>query len=928
MIYLNRLYIENLKTFKNEYFDFVPGKNVITGPNGAGKSTILNSISYSLFGRFPSANLEDYVSTLTGETHFTVKLWFNIGGDEYIVERGWNGSSSAELWLLDSPMGNKVRPLAKNTKPVNQEIIKLLDVDRTESYNLFYAQQSGINSVISQDLSKRKKFLDKALTLERLGECINPLKRFVKHSKELIESKKETITDLSNETKDIDKLSKKINNMKTECTSLKDEIDAVGKNKDDLEEVITRQNEKHQAIIKEEGSLTTLVKNQKDENDKIPAKINLLKDLLKKIPEITKPSKYDEKNLEDMVTQLDGVKSKFKESSKGIIEKISTYNTFNKQIEEKEEELSSLARETKTLDQEIRGIRNGFSTPDFESRVDEFKIERDNFSGYVIELNSLSKNSKVYSKLSQSLEDIQKRLKKKSAKLDQSLNGDWEKLIEAYKNIEFEKLFKEHEKERERLIEEQNSIDREIASARTSINERNENISKLSENSGQCPTCLSKIDAMRQASIIKEHLSDIEENNKTIMELNSKMSTLEGRIKNQSNKIDKLTGKQTLLTKFESDYDDVIDSREKLGELDDLMKKLRRGLKDQKKEGKIPESITYENFDKQLSSFQTQISTLERNINEVEKLTRLTSNLVKYKEKKEKLEKKIKDLEDQRDKEDIEYLEKKEKEINTTIENTEKCKDETRNLKTLYDNIQVYEDKIEEKKKELEKIQKEYDGKKHLENKRKRDELERIISEMQTKLTIMKDEQLPDLEDRLKKKLAAKKRLEELETKIDMLGKKVGLSKKLQLIIAKYIRSLRRQKTSLISKEMTRFFLNFYRDSGFERVVLNEDYSLRVVRFGKEYDARELSGGEQTICGVAIRLAISKALLNIGLLILDEPTEALDNDNREELVNFFEQRFPVNQTIIVSHYDEMVGIADNHIELRFENGTSHRIKGD
>ncbi len=77
----------------------------------------------------------------------------------------------------------------------------------------------------------------------------------------------------------------------------------------------------------------------------------------------------------------------------------------------------------------------------------------------------------------------------------------------------------------------------------------------------------------------------------------------------------------------------------------------------------------------------------------------------------------------------------------------------------------------------------------------------------------------------------------------------------------------------------------------------------------------ELSGGEQQ------RIALAKIFLKDSELILaDEPTASLDQENKEFILNYFKELKESGKTIvIVSHDSEVKAFCDCCIELKTKN---------
>ena len=91
--------------------------------------------------------------------------------------------------------------------------------------------------------------------------------------------------------------------------------------------------------------------------------------------------------------------------------------------------------------------------------------------------------------------------------------------------------------------------------------------------------------------------------------------------------------------------------------------------------------------------------------------------------------------------------------------------------------------------------------------------------------------------------------------------------------------------------------------------------------------ASRVGGGHQTLISLSLRLAIIHHLGVRSLIILDEPTYGVDEENLQMLLNQLSKvaRY-VDQAIIITHYGRGIEEASNIIEVyRDPNGYS-RIK--
>jgi exonuclease SbcC len=77
----------------------------------------------------------------------------------------------------------------------------------------------------------------------------------------------------------------------------------------------------------------------------------------------------------------------------------------------------------------------------------------------------------------------------------------------------------------------------------------------------------------------------------------------------------------------------------------------------------------------------------------------------------------------------------------------------------------------------------------------------------------------------------------------------------------------------------------------------------------------QLSGGQQMIVAIALRLAVLKHLGNLPIVFLDEPTANLDEERRQVLASVVGNIMGFTQVFVISHGDEFSSEVDNVIQL-------------
>jgi exonuclease SbcC len=105
-------------------------------------------------------------------------------------------------------------------------------------------------------------------------------------------------------------------------------------------------------------------------------------------------------------------------------------------------------------------------------------------------------------------------------------------------------------------------------------------------------------------------------------------------------------------------------------------------------------------------------------------------------------------------------------------------------------------------------------------------------------------------------------------------------------------------------------------------LIWGEDYGITVRRGAHSRDFAQLSGGEQMLAALAVRLALLREISDIGIAFFDEPTVNLDEEHRRSLAEQFRRIRGFSQLFVVSHDDSLEGVTDHVIRISKEAGVS------
>jgi exonuclease SbcC len=94
-----------------------------------------------------------------------------------------------------------------------------------------------------------------------------------------------------------------------------------------------------------------------------------------------------------------------------------------------------------------------------------------------------------------------------------------------------------------------------------------------------------------------------------------------------------------------------------------------------------------------------------------------------------------------------------------------------------------------------------------------------------------------------------------------------------------------------------------------------QDYEVLLEEEGYERSFNNLSGGEQMVAALSVRLALLKQLSDIRLAFFDEPTVNMDTERRTRLAQQIGQIQDFDQLFVISHDDSFAENVDNTVRV-------------
>lgn len=899
---LNQITLEDFISHKKSLIDFGYGINIIIGPNGAGKTSILDGISFALFNDCDNrGKKENLINSKTKKCKVT--LGFTEAGITYSVERSLERNRAPVCSFFQVMQGKKVIK-ATTSRASDEEIKKVLCLDKNMFLQSIYVRQGEIEALVNAKPAERKELISKLLGVEDLEHAWNGMKDVILVYRDKKSSLEGTLKRKPDAEKDkteaetgVKHIEKLLKTKQTEKGTLDSTLDALQKKLVRLDGIKTE----FQNLDKQKGlweqKIEALKGELRTQNEEL-RKALLAEQTVQKL----EPQVANLPPLEAYASNLSG-KTALEDKIAGLNKKLDEISGLKRTIEQNKQdymlyyEADVKLLEKNKLRKEFEGADTALSAAKrlLEKYIRE-KEKRTTLLSYVIEKVSKTLGAEI------SDENIDEVLLKV-----RNSNEERAKAIEA---------------ENKKLTETSISL-------KQRIKDLDFNISKLSSDaeSKTCPTC--------ETELTKEHISQLlikySEEKKAaqaqIVKLDEDISQLETVLKNET-----IYGKQLVAIDPEQLHSLAVGLEEAKGDVDkqqteiDRLSRLNASLAELDNQiSKLGEEKNrWENGFKEFSFAEKQLGRLPSEevleaekqplVKSLEEIASHLSLLVKElgyepKDTKKELEQ-LRLISREYDqnlpvaKRKVEYeslssatlskLNEAEERV-TTFETSIKAigYNENEHIHVKLD-CQTAEEKLRELEKEVVRFEQEKTG-------------------FQTQVTKLEVE-LKALENTAKEKRQVEQYISILNDIRDAYGKDG---------IQKLIRARARPVLEKATRDLFERFNLSYSD-----VKIDDDYNITVLGPAGEQTIDQISGGERVALAIALRLAIAQVLSGkVETIIMDEPTTHLDEERRKELVNILNSFFReggriIPQMLIITHHSEIQEVADIIYTVKKEGGQS------
>lgn len=923
--------LENIKTYKYEKIIFSQGNNVLIGENGAGKSTILESIYLSLFGdTVPGRNLVDMIRY--GEKQGKITIRFDIDGTNYrivdeLVRKEETRATQTQILVNES----QEETVAEGRNAVKAKMEELLDIDSTTFISAVYASQGEIGKIVTAKDKERKKLFDKLFQIDRyekawsnlakvqklvdleiknLNNYIDILKKDLVQLPDVEKSIVEKKTELKNEKKlliESKKLYKDIDQQYRQLEKLVDQhTKLIGGRKELVEaseelatKVLSLYDGVRSRITEElqECSLSVIQKLQKNIDKKIEKLNELIEKLRKnesnirvvfeKIHNMERSLSYQKnsisENKEDLDSEIQEFRSKFPELQKEIETWVESLPEI---LNQKETNLKILKKQHKELDK----IKTNVTTQEVESK-------------------SLEEASNRYNN----------RIVKKRLILSKEAGDNWNEIIDEYSKLNFEN-------DLANLASEISEIENNHSDSLTrksildeGIRRTQSDLQHLKNLDGEetCPTCKQKLSEETLENLCKllnEEKRNFQEEKKSLVE---KIKKIASAIEELKSKETNLSKKHQLFVKIEPTHNDLIDLEKEKESVDKDHQKLKTKL------DKMKSKYSQEKYDE----LETEIDECEKLIHEISLIKKQIPKLLRNKQKimddsneARTTEDELKQLKMEFDTKSLEKVQTKFTKYSEEHNQQSKTQDLIRQLVDDLQDLEDSKEKIKVNTLKISEIETTEDFKDWEEIKSQREILSNEISGKESLVKSLNEQIIPPLLEQKNNLLEKEKNLKEKESNLKLENKKREITSILRALMRELPNRLLPNFIERINRAATDILQNILPGSDIQSIILNDDYSLSIIRLGNLEGISVLSGGETIIIALALRLAFAKEFSALDSLILDEPTIFLDEKRREELVSVLQRNRLVRQMFVVTHDPDFERISDKTYFITKEAG--------
>lgn len=974
---LDKVVLKNIKSYVDGEFTFRKGVNFIKGNNGVGKSTLIEAIGYALFNVTSTGfdlGINEYLLRY-GEKSGLVQVYFTgKDGKKYKVERTVNAKKAANKWLIYE--GDMEQPL-----PITQEkdkeyfLIEAIGETQQNVLPMLFSDIIGIRqgefkAPFSYSNAQRKEYFNRIFgvsdyekTSKRMLEAQKILKGKIDtlssnidifrenvqkdaHKKDELKVAKKNLTALGEEIKKLEAEKQQVDARLQEIQALSQRIQTWEQQQKKLEEQMSQQKVQWAGLAKEK-EMAQESRRIVQQNQQGYEKMVALEQQQKQLEE--EKSKLDQLQKEQL--QLQG-------EQKAALGRLEEWERSYQQRKEDIAKRQTIGQqELEHVKREIREIQNHI-----EEQRQSLEKETHRLTGL--------------EQMEQGMDEAQGQYQRQVLAYHQQLKRIKEEGKEAREIAQTLPLCKQRWEEWRGKSRQRDDLRQQKSTLMGKQEELRKNQDSLSR--GICPFYESNCPLPQQEAQVEQKLEELAVQ---VSQLSLQEKDLEAWLSQNEDAAVALSEAQKGAKRLEekkTEYKKVLGAAQQvvqeiwkqLAKLPYEQAQLEQALPKEppKKSGELAEymktlkELVRPALDQARNDHLEQNKSLAAQQKELEKAIDTQARLQKEQENLQlsasKLEDQQQEMEEER--QNLEGYAQKLKEIDGQLtqfagveQELEKIKEEMQQYRPAYDlyrehknaaeKVETLEEKLyqleaesEEQQAELEKCKKEMEA---LRQQFSQEELEQtqqkintLHSQLGEKNAIMDSTQAE--RQRLEREVA---QWMELKAKLHQAEEQKRTSQKAVDILAILRRTLEQSGasiTDILRKNVNRYAVGIYKSLQHtaDTLVWTRSYDAQLVDWyqGKSRvrSFRQLSGGQKMSAALAIRLSLLKCFSHGKIVFLDEPTEYMDAQSRENLADLLKGvLLGFDQVFVISHNDTFDKLTENIVEINKGSNGSEIIYG-
>ncbi|MBP2252214.1 exonuclease SbcC [Halarchaeum solikamskense] len=882
---VDRLRLRNFKCYEDADVSLDSGVTVIHGLNGSGKSSLLEACFFALYGATPLDRTLDEIVTI-GAEEAEVDLWFTHAGGSFHLHRrvrhAGERASTADC-TLETPDDT-----IDGARDVRDYVVDLLRMDADAFVNCAYVRQGEVNKLINASPGERQDMIDDLLQLGKLEAYRQRAEQARRGVQAVRDGRAERLDTLDEQVAELEArdLHAGLNEAETELAAVEDEIETFEANREQAAET--------------KADAERVIEEYADRRAELDELTETVADLKEQITE----TEREREELADAVSTA-------RERVEGLDERIERL-LAETDIEASPDDVTvETVRERRAVVADERDDvqdAHGDCRTTIQTRASEAESKRER-AAELAERAAEARERAVA--LDGEAREAAERVAEADARID-AIDAEREELRDAFVDAPVDPGEAESYRESIRadlddVRERESDLKGDLQAARAALAEAEE-----LRDAGKCPECGQSVEGSPHVDAIDERRDAVESIEADLDAVREEKAALEADLERANELVDAeseletRTERRADVTDLRDGHADAVESKRdeaeaKRDEAADLEERA-----DAAREAAAEADAAADDARERLGELNGRIADLKDRLETLDDLADALADRESAANDRENARDRRTDLEELNDERRERLADARERKRDLEAEFDEERLAEAR---TERDRAAEYLEQVEAKL----------------------DELSERRDDVRDRITALKKD-IGTLEDLREKRDAARERVEALD---DLVAE----TEALEATYGDLRGELRQRNVEKLERLLNETFDLVYGNDSYARLELDGNYELTVYqKDGETLRPDQLSGGERALFNLSLRCAVYRLLAEgidgaapLPPLILDEPTVFLDSGHVSRLVNLVESMrdLGVEQILVVSHDDELVGAADDllHVEKDATSNRSHVSRG-